>query len=148
METFSILLEYGYTNPVLLKAALIHDLLEDGPKLGLDAFDSIAKLDEDGPAVLKLVEEVSIKTVEGIEEPKAGFVLRIMLQGSQNAKILKLADRISNLSALPLAEDKEFITNYLEETEKYILPYAFSINPAMAAELKERMESTLKKTTQ
>jgi len=34
METLAILLEYGYTEPVLLKAALIHDLVEYDKKVG------------------------------------------------------------------------------------------------------------------
>ena len=34
METLAILLEYGYNDPVLLKAALIHDLVEDGKEIG------------------------------------------------------------------------------------------------------------------
>lgn len=145
METFAILLEYGYTDSVLLKAALIHDLLEDGPKLGWDAFDSVAKLDADGPAVLKLVEEVSLRTVEGIEEPKVNYLQRLMHTATNNAKILKLADRISNLGTLPLADDNIFIINYLEETENHILPYAASINPQMATELKSRVASIHKK---
>lgn len=32
METLAILLEYGYTEPFLLKAALIHDLVEEWRK--------------------------------------------------------------------------------------------------------------------
>jgi (p)ppGpp synthase/HD superfamily hydrolase len=144
METLAILLEYGYTEPVLLKAALIHDLLEDGKHVDYHAFDEIATIDEDGAAVLALVHEVSRKMVNGDEEPKSEFLLRIMSQGSKQAKILKLADRISNLSALPLAGDVEFIGYYITETKKYILPYAEEINPAMARELKKHIESIRK----
>ncbi len=146
METLAILLEYGYTEPVLLKASLIHDLLEDGELVDYHAYDEIATIDEDGAKVLALVKEVSRKVVDGVEEPKSEFLLRIMLQGSEQAKILKLADRISNISALPMSGDPEFIKNYTNETAKYILPYANSINPEMASELKNRIESILKTT--
>jgi (p)ppGpp synthase/HD superfamily hydrolase len=141
METLAILLEYGYTNPVLLKAALIHDIIEDGDVIGFHTFDEIKDIDEDGGSVLALVKEVSQHMNQGKKEPKSEFLLRIMQQGSQQARILKLADRISNLCALPLTRDPEFISSYIRETELYILPYAEDINTDMATELKNRIES-------
>lgn len=141
METLAILLEYGYTEPVLLKAALIHDLHEDGKQVNYHEFDEIATIDEDGAAVLALVHEVSRRVVNDVEEPKSEFLLRVMSQGSKQAKTLKLADRISNINALPMAGDIEFIRSYVTETEKYILPFAEEINPAMALELKKLIES-------
>ena len=144
METLAILLEYGYTEHVLLKAALIHYLVEDGEEIGFQAFDEIADIDNDGAAVLALVREVSQHLINGIEEPKSEFLLRIMLHGSEQAKILKLADRISNISALPMAGNLAFILSYIAETENYILPYADKINPAMALELKNRIDLILK----
>jgi len=144
METLAILLEYGYTEPVLLKSSLIHDLLEDGTHVDCHTFEDIATNDEDYAAVLALVQEVSRQVVANEEEPKSEFLLRIMLQGSEKAKILKLADRISNISALPLAGDQKFIKNYTDETVKYILPYANNLNPAMAKELKNRIALVLK----
>jgi (p)ppGpp synthase/HD superfamily hydrolase len=144
METLAILLEYGYTEPVLLKAALIHDLVEEAEHIGFYDFDEIANIDEDGTAVLALVHEVSRQVVNGEEEPKSEFLLRIMQQGSEQAKILKLADRISNISALPMSGDKQFINSYITETEQTILPYAGKVNSAMALELKNRIETILK----
>ena len=140
VETFAILLEYGYEDPVLLKAALIHDLVEDGERIGFVAFEEIPEIDEDGAEVLKLVKEVSQHVTKGVKEPKGEFLRRIMLHGSEKAKILKLADRISNLTGLAHAGDPEFVTNYLEETEAHILPFAGAVNPAMAAELQNRVE--------
>jgi len=144
VETLAILLEYGYADPVLLKAALIHDIIEDGERIGFQGFDEIRTIDKDGAEVLNLVKEVSQLVIQGVKETKSEFLLRIMLRGSEQAKILKLADRISNLSALPLAGDLEFIKNYIAETENYILPYATEINPVMADEMKNRISSTLK----
>jgi (p)ppGpp synthase/HD superfamily hydrolase len=141
METLAILFEYGHTNPVLLKAALIHDIIEDGDVIGFHTFDEIKDIDEDGGSVLALVKEVSQHMNQGKKEPKSEFLLRIMQQGSQQARILKLADRISNLCALPLTRDPEFISSYLRETELYIQPYAENINTDMASELKNRIES-------
>jgi (p)ppGpp synthase/HD superfamily hydrolase len=145
METLAILLEFGYTNPVLLKAALIRDLVEDGKLVDFHHLDEIKHVDLDGAEVLALVHEVSRRLFYGKEEPKSVFLLRIMLQGTELSKILKLADRIANLSALLMVEDKEFISNYISETEQYILPYAGNVNPAMAIELKHSIELTLNK---
>jgi (p)ppGpp synthase/HD superfamily hydrolase len=144
METLAILLEYSFTNPVLLKASLIHDLIEDGQLVGFHEIDEIQAIDEDGAEVLALVKEVSQQVFQGVKEAKGEFLLRIMLQGSEQAKVLKLADRISNLSTLPLAGDIGFIENYISETKEFIMPYAGKINPAMAQELQNRIESTLK----
>jgi GTP pyrophosphokinase len=144
METLAILLEYGYTEPVLLKAALIHDLLEDGHKVDFRTHHEIADIDGDGPAVLELVKEVSIREVDGVEEPKAEFLHRIMTCGTEWAKVLKLADRISNINALPLTRDNEFIGRYIVETQKCILPFAEAINPRMAEELKISIDNILK----
>ncbi len=141
METLAILLEYGYNDAVLLKAALIHDLIEDSERIGFHALDSIPKIDTDGTEVFALVKEVSQIVINGVKEPKDEFLLRIMTQCSENAHILKLADRISNLSALPNAGDNEFITKYIAETEQYILPYADKINKEMASEMKERIHN-------
>ena len=56
METYSILLNFNYSDKVLLKAALIHDVIEDIPD-----FDQskILSLDSDSSDVLKLVKEVT-----------------------------------------------------------------------------------------
>lgn len=137
VETFAILMEYGYTEPVLLKAALIHDIVEDGKKVGFMAIDDIEKTDADGPAVMYLVREVSQWLVNGVKEPKKDFLLRVMENGSANAKILKLADRISNLTALSLSGNKQFIASYIEETCLYILPYAKGVSEPMASELQK-----------
>jgi (p)ppGpp synthase/HD superfamily hydrolase len=139
LETFSILLEYGYTDPVLLKAALIHDLFEDGQKVGFSDFKSIMTVDEDGKEVYDLVQELSIRAENDIEEPKDQFLERIMNKGSQRARVLKLADRLSNINSLPASKDIPFIKKYIEETILHILPYAQGIDKNLADELKRSL---------
>ena len=68
MDTFAILLDYGYIDPVLLKASIIHDTIEDIPGF---IPDLITNADEDGPAVLDLVREVTRKE----EENKKQFLI-------------------------------------------------------------------------
>jgi len=147
METFAILIEFGYEDPVLLKAALIHDLLEDGVKVGFTEFDTIISTDEDGNDVYNLLQEVSIRIENNEEEPKAIFLERIMHEGSDNAQILKLADRLSNITNLLATKDFTFISRYLEETKKYIMPYADQIDKNIAKELNDSLMKFLPNKT-
>ena len=135
ISTLGILLDYKVTDPVLLKASVIHDLFEDAPKMPGVTKDEITGLDADGPAVYDLVMEVTVRKTDGIKEPKREFLLRIMQTGSSRARTLKLADRISNLTALGFVHEVDFIKRGIEETELYVLPYAAEVNADMAKEL-------------
>jgi GTP pyrophosphokinase len=64
-----------------------------------------------------------------------------MLDGSPRAKLLKLADRISNLTALGFVHDVEFVKRYLLETRTEILPYAEAVNANMFRELSDLIAS-------
>ena len=141
LSTLAILPDYKLVDAVLLKAAVIHDLFEDASTLPGVSEEAIARLDSDGPAVVALVMEVTIRVVDGVKEKKSDFLLRIMQQGSRRAKLLKLADRISNLNALGFVHDGEFVRRYLDETRACILPFAAEINPDMFRELSDLVSS-------
>jgi GTP pyrophosphokinase len=141
MSTLAILLDYKTTDPVLLKASVIHDLVEEAAGLPGVTREAIEAIDADGPAVYALVQEVSIRHVDGVREPKAEFLARLMATGSERAKRLKLADRISNLITLGFVNDLRFIERYLEETRAQILPHAAAINPDMHRELSDLISS-------
>ncbi len=129
LATFAILVDYNYTDPVLLKAALIHDLIEDYP--GINQYE-IVEIDSDGYLVWELVNEVS--RIPG--ERKDVFLRRIVERGTVQAKILKVADRISNLTDMNSEIMKPpKIKSYLEETVTYILPMARAVNQDMVAEI-------------
>jgi (p)ppGpp synthase/HD superfamily hydrolase len=140
VETFAILIEFGYDDPVLLKASLIHDLFEDGHQVGFTAFDTVLTTDEDGKEVYDLVQELSIRIINNEEEPKATFLERIMRKGSQRARLLKLADRLANINTLLATRDTDFINRYLFETKNHIMPYADRIEKNIAKELKESLK--------
>lgn len=134
MATFTILLDYHYTDHVLLKASLIHDLFEDVPETDREA---IRRLDEHGDEVVRLVEEVTRRP----EVTKVEYLERILKNGSKKAKILKVADRISNITDLHLdIMIQEKMANYLEQTVNYILPMAEEVNHLMAIELHDLVE--------
>ncbi len=128
IDTLAILIDYGYIDSVLLKASCVHDTIEDIPD-----FDSnlIINCDSEGPEVYKLVLEVTKQ--QG--EPKNNFLRRIINEGSQKAKILKCADRISNMISLGFVTDPKFIERYCDETEFFILPIALEVDYNMYQEL-------------
>lgn len=141
ISTLGILLDYKIVDPVLLKAAVIHDLFEDAPTMPGVTESEITRIDSDGPAVYQLVMEVTIRTPGGVREPKSEYLLRIMKTGSRRAKLLKLADRISNITALGFVHDAAFVQRYLRETRDYILPYAREISADMFRELSHLVEN-------
>src|SRR5437867_5035219 len=121
ISTMGILLDYKFIDPVLLKASVIHDLFEDAQGMPGVSKEDIINIDSDGSAVYDLVMEVTIRFVDGVKEPKSIYLTRVMESGSERAKILKLADRISNIFALGFVHDEAFVEKYLDETRKYIL---------------------------
>jgi GTP pyrophosphokinase len=141
ISTMGILIDYKQIDPVLLKAACIHDLFEDAPNAPGVSRDEISGIDDDGPAVYELVMEVTIRTEDGVREPKADYLHRLMREGSGRAKLLKLADRISNLTALGFVTDVAFVRKYLRETRACILPYAEQVDANMYRELSDLVAS-------
>ncbi len=55
--------------------------------------------------------------------------------------MLKLADRISNLTALGFVHDIAFVKRYLLETRECILPHAEQVNADMFRELTDLVEN-------
>jgi (p)ppGpp synthase/HD superfamily hydrolase len=139
--TMAILLDYKMVDPVLLKAAVIHDLFENAVGMPGVSREEISSIDSDGPAVFELVMEVTRKMVGGVPEPKSEYLLRVMQTGSPRARILKLADRISNITALGFVHDIAFVTRYLHETRAYVLPHARQVNEDMFRELSDLVEN-------
>jgi GTP pyrophosphokinase len=118
-----ILLDYKYfDDSVLLKASLLHDLFEDW---GEQQIEEISKIDSDSSAVIELVKEMTKRE----DETKEVYLIRILEKGSDRAKILKCADRISNLTDLHLdTHTSGKIKAYLDQTENYIIPMALAVH--------------------
>ena len=130
--TLAILLDYKlYDDYVLLKASVIHDLLEDVPETDENELRSI---DEQANMVVDLVKEVTRPS--GMA--KSDFLKGILEHGSYNAKLLKVVDRISNLTDLhrDFYSRKKMI-HYLDQTEMYVVPMAMEVNKNMTIELKD-----------
>ena len=139
--TMAILLDYKIIDSVLLKASVIHDLFEDAPAMPGVTEEEIKGIDADGPAVYELVMEVTLREVGGVREPKPEYLRRVIQGGSHRARVLKLADRISNITALGFVHDAAFVERYLQETRAHVLPYAESVSPDMFRELSDLVEN-------
>ena len=136
-DTMATLVDYGYIESVLLKASLVHDVIEDIPDFNHNLLLSI---DFESPAVYELVLQVT----RNPGETKAEFLTRIKESGSKNAKILKCADRISNMIALGFVVNTEFISRYTEETVQFIFPIAQEVDKNMFRELESLVSSRRK----
>ncbi|GHV76222.1 hypothetical protein AGMMS49942_10430 [Spirochaetia bacterium] len=137
LDTMATLIDYGYINSVMLKASIVHDLIEDIPDFN---HNLILSTDFEGPNVYDLVMEVTRYP----NETKPEFLTRIRESGSREAKVLKVADRISNMISLGFVNNIAFIRRYTEETVQFILPIAEEVDAAMRAELDSLVESRRK----
>jgi len=134
IDTMAVLIDYGCIDTVLLKASIVHDILEDITDFNHNLLLSI---DYESHAVYELVKEVT----KNPGETKPEFLTRILESGSHNAKILKVADRISNMISLGFVTNMEFVSRYTNETEQYIFPMAEQVNGYMLMELRTLVES-------
>lgn len=128
LDTMAILMDYGYIDSILLKASVIHDLIEDVPDIDRD---SILSIDDESAGVYKLVLEVTRRPIEN----KVDFLARIRDFGSMRAKVLKSADRISNMISLGYVTDINFVKRYTDETEDHVFSIARLADARMLAEL-------------
>ena len=136
IDTMATLIDYGYIDSVLLKASIVHDVLEDIPDFNVNELLSI---DSEAPAVYELVMEVTRRP----GQTKPEYLQHIIRHGSQRAKVLKCADRISNMISLGFVNDPEFIKRYCNETEIYVFPIALEVNFDMYDELLYLVQSRL-----
>ncbi len=141
LNTMAILIDYKMVDPVLIKASIIHDLFEDAKGMPGVNEEEIKGIDSDGPAVYELVMEVTRRFVDGEKEQKSDYLQRVMQRGSNRAKRLKLADRISNITALGFVLNMAFVKKYLAETREHILPHAKQVNENMWRELSDLVEN-------
>src|SRR4029078_3891017 len=73
ISTMGLLLDYKVVDPVLLKAAVIHDLFEEAAGMPGVTENEITGIDADGPDVYTLVMEVTIRVADGVGTPHAKY---------------------------------------------------------------------------
>ncbi|MFX1452505.1 MAG: HD domain-containing protein [Promethearchaeota archaeon] len=103
-----------YTNDVdMIMAAYLHDTIEDTNTL----YNEILR--EFGKRVADLVNELTSDKIAYKKSNKADYLSKKMNKMSEEALLIKLCDRLDNVSCYPYEPD-EFVKRYNEETE-YIL---------------------------
>ncbi|MBK7488321.1 MAG: hypothetical protein IPI74_00565 [Bacteroidales bacterium] len=94
--------------------------------------EEIRCIDSDGTNVVQLVLEVTKRK----DETKEQYLQRLLEYGSRDALLLKCADRISNITDLHRdIQSEQKISDYLDQTEKYVIPMAKRVNNDMFIEL-------------
>jgi (p)ppGpp synthase/HD superfamily hydrolase len=105
------------TDEDILCAALLHDTIEDcfeDPKVGYQIIES-----EFGKRVADIVMELtsSKEDIESKYDTKGDYLISKMSSMSDDALIVKLADRLQNISDAFTASER-FRNNYFQETAK------------------------------
>ena len=111
VEVARILEEKGFLDDCYIKTALFHDLLED-----TDASEQEISF-YGGEEVLTAVKLLT---------KSKGYIMEDYIQAIRNnpiAKMVKLADRLHNLSCAVIADEK-FRKRYVKETEEFYLDLA------------------------
>jgi (p)ppGpp synthase/HD superfamily hydrolase len=109
----------GVTDPGILQAAVLHDVVEDTPC----TIDDVRH--QFGPRVAEMVDWVTKpEPAEGADRTAAKEAYLTRLQGApDDAVLVKLADRVSNVQTLRnLRLPKQ--RQYYAETVRYIIPLA------------------------
>jgi guanosine-3',5'-bis(diphosphate) 3'-pyrophosphohydrolase len=119
LEALEVLVKgAGVHNRGVLCAAVLHDVVEDTPCTIAQVEDAF------GPRVAELVGWVTIpeSTAEDKQRVKVAY-LRHLAEAPPEAKLVKLADRVSNVQTLRnLAPQKQ--RSYYAQTVTYIVPLA------------------------
>ncbi|OGL47161.1 MAG: hypothetical protein A2161_14205 [Candidatus Schekmanbacteria bacterium RBG_13_48_7] len=138
LYSFNIMLDYEIFDVIALKAAIIHDVLEDVPNFVSDK--EILNIDEDGKKVLELVRAL---TFHKDKETKSEYLTRLLEENNPQCLKIKICDRIANLIEINTDIYSEAkIEKKLMETEDYILPMAEKIkNQEMVREIKDLISS-------
>lgn len=131
----SILVERGLTDPILLAAAYLHDVIED-TETKAPALEA-----EFGPEIVRLVLEVTRKDEKDFLT-KQNDLLAHARTMSERARLIKLADRLHNVSEMhvwPLWKQQRYALASLELLE-VLRPWP---DPEMVERIGRIVEKTL-----
>ena len=129
--------------PELIAGALLHDVLEDDEKVTDDQF----KLDF-GDRIFSIVKPLSKKDYRkypGETKRDMKYALNRdyfagLERAPNEAKIIKLADRLNNIMCIHLSPKQGKLDFYIEETEKFYLPFAEKVSPYYYSKIEEQID--------
>ena len=130
-------------SPELVASALLHDTLEDDSDLTENAFRR--KFGEKVYSIVKPLTKPDYKLYPGITKEEKKMALNasyfaILKKAHQEAKIIKLADRLNNLSGIHLSPQPGKMEFYIEETKVFYLSFAKEVSPAYFERIKAKVE--------
>jgi hypothetical protein len=127
---------FGVKDPDVIKAALLHDTLED---CKIKPEEIKARF---GPKVAALVQAMTkpeCQPGESYDHRNERYLRDQILNGPPGAVEIKLSDRMDNIDDLHLVPDRQMVARYIEDTQHHYIPLAFSRDPAIG----ERLQKTL-----
>lgn len=116
----------------MISAALLHDVIED---TNITRDDLEIEFNE---SIANLVQELTIDEEEKEKVGKKIYLAAALLQMSDKALLIKLADRFHNIRALIVLDDVDFIQWYYKET-------VYILEELMARELNDNQLTILYK---
>ncbi len=113
-------------SPLLISGALLHDSLEDDKNLTDDQF--IQNLGSELYNIVKPLSKPDYKNYQGSDRYQQKWNMSIdyvslLHKSSMESKLIKLADRLNNVSNLSSVRDEKR-QYYIKETEHFYLPLA------------------------
>ena len=135
---------FGVTDPCALKAAILHDVIED---TGVTADELSARFGAETAQYVQLLSKPPLAPGETYEQRNARYVERLESSGLKDALALKLSDRTDNIDDAHLMPNPDKVRRYLKDTRDHYIPLARRHFPERAAELQakvNRVESWLR----
>ena len=121
------LVNVGCKDIIILSAAMLHDAIEDGNITPQELYKRLVdiQIDHEGAAcIVKLVLELTNINKQGYDQfslnrkRKKEVVLSLIEYASAEACIIKIYDRINNLSTISAVESGDFVSIYKQESYK------------------------------
>lgn len=135
--------QFGVTDPAALKAAVLHDVLED---TGVTAEELRKRFGDKTVRYVQLLSKPPLNPGETYEQRNTRYLERLEGSGLKDAVALKLSDRTDNIDDAHLMPDLDKVRRYLDDTRGHYIPLAQRHFPERAAELQakvSRIESWL-----
>lgn len=109
-------------------AGILHDVIEDNAAYTEAVLAGLVGID--------VAQQVSLLSKAGKGAAVvAAYYARLMAEAKTTTKLLKVADRLHNLSELHKAHDDDKLDEYVAETERFVVPLAQSIEGHVGAGL-------------
>jgi guanosine-3',5'-bis(diphosphate) 3'-pyrophosphohydrolase len=133
------LLRHGHQETKLIIAAFLHDVVEDTltpasvivSLFGADTWERLFLLSKKMP----VLDPATGQVIDLIEKEVDEYFSDIRTKGDRFAKLIKLADRLDNITDCGCwAEERK--RRYIDETRRYVQPMADETDQTYAAEIR------------